>query len=92
MPTRWRASSRQRELRRHLGGHGPVGVAHDGVEERLLALHVEVERPLGDAHPRGHIGHLGAPVALLEEDGRRCLDQVVEALGRDATGHTKQLT
>ena len=71
---------------------GPIRVAHDRVEEGLLALDVEVDGALGDSHASRHVGHLGAAVALLEEDRGGGLDQVVETVLRNRARHAGQNT
>ena len=80
----------EREGRRCGSGAGRRRSGHQ-VEERLLALDVEIERALGDAHGLGDVGHLGAAVAAVDEDVGRDVDQPVETIEGSATGHAARL-
>src|SRR5262245_46785326 len=78
-----------RELCRRRDGSRSVGIPQSHVEERLLALHGEVDRALGEAHRRRHIRHLRASVALRDKHSSCRIDEILEALRRHPTGHMR---
>ena len=65
-----------------------VGLTADQIEQRLLALDVEVDRPLGDAHRLGNVGHLRPLVATIDEHARRAIDQLIEPVRGNLAGHS----
>ena len=65
----------------------PVGRAANEVEQRLLALDVEVDGPFGDAERLGDILHPRLPESLVDEDRGRDLDEAREAVFWDRAGH-----
>src|SRR5262249_14249157 len=66
----------KRQLRRRLDGRRVIYVPHDEIEQRLLALDVEVDGTLRDSEGSGDVGHLGAAIALVDEDIRRGVHQI----------------
>ena len=70
-------------------GAGPRRrLAPPGLEKGLLALDVEVDGSLRDPQGLGHVGDLGAPVALVDEDPRRAVEQILQAaFGDDSRRH-----
>jgi hypothetical protein len=62
-------------------------VPEDEVEQRLLALDVQVDRSLGDAKRFGDVRHLRPAIALIDEDSGRGFDQIREARLAAAAAH-----
>src|SRR5437870_1446017 len=81
-------------LARREGRHD--GFADDGLEERFLALEVQIHRPLGHAGFAGHVVELRSGEAALHEHlesggydlgGSRCLATLPARLGRALRGY-----
>ena len=66
-----------------------VGGAQAEREECLLALDVEIEGRLRDSDRLGHVGHLGAPVALRDEHASRACEQILKAALRYGPRHVR---
>jgi len=76
-----------RKCARQRDGLAAVGVQQHLLEQRFLALDVEVERALGDAELGRNVGHLRAAIAGAQEDGGRGAQDRVESIGRNGPGH-----
>ena len=64
-----------------------IGISCDEVEEGLLALDVEVQRPLRDTERRSHVRHLRARIPLVDEDLRRAVHQPFQPIIRHSPRH-----
>jgi hypothetical protein len=63
------------EVEHALGLHGAFA-AHDGGEQFVLVLEVDVERALRDAAGLGDVRHAGRVEAARKEHGARALDDL----------------
>lgn len=64
-----------------------VGTPHASVKERRLPVDVAVQGSLGDSKRLGHVLHLGAVIAVCDEDIGGAADELLDSFGGDEPRH-----